>query len=127
MLYAYAITWRGEPPPVAGLDGAALRAVGDAPAAIVSDQAELPLRAEPEDLWAHEAVVEAAMEQGPVLPLRAGTSFQGEARLVEVLRARAPEFKRSLRRVEGAVELGIRAVVDVAPSENGGPVSVAGP
>jgi hypothetical protein len=127
MLYAYAIARRGEPPLVAGLGGAALRAVGDEPVAIVSDHGELPLRAEPEDLWAHEAVVEAAMELGPVLPMRAGTAFADEGELLETLRGRAGEFRRALERVEGAVELGIRAVVDLEPSGNGKPPSGAGP
>jgi hypothetical protein len=128
MLYAYAITRPGDPPDSEGLGGAALRAVGEGGlVAIVSEHDELPLRAEPEDLWAHEAVVEAAMKSGPVLPMRIGTSLRGERELLDALRARAPQFRRALERVEGAVELGIRAVVDVAPSENGTPVTGAGP
>src|SRR4051794_37655172 len=55
MLYAYAITGRGAPPDIDGLGGAALRAVGDDPVAIVSEHDELPLRSDAEDLWAHEA------------------------------------------------------------------------
>src|SRR4051794_41797188 len=99
-----------------------MRALGDEPAVIVSDHGDLPLRAEPEELWAHEAVVEAAMERGPVLPMRLGTSFSSEDALLDTLRSRAPEFRRALARVEGAVELGIRAVLDLEPSENGRPV-----
>lgn len=127
MLYAYAITGPVGPPDIEGLGGAPLRAVGHDVVAIVSEHHELPLRAEPEDLWAHEAVVEAAMERGPVLPMRVGTSFPGEAELLEVLRGRAREFRRALTRVDGAVELGIRAVLDLAPSENGTPAAGAGP
>jgi hypothetical protein len=127
MLYAYAIAASADAPEIEGLGGAPVRAVGHDVVAIVSEHQELPLRAEPEDLWAHEAVVEAAMEQGPVLPMRLGTSFPGEGDLREVLHARAAEFARALARVDGAAELGIRAVLDLAPSENGGPAGGAGP
>src|SRR3954469_25136614 len=99
MLYAYAITWRGEPPPVAALHGAALRAVGDEPAAIVSDHGQLPLRAEPEDLWPHEAGLEGAMGRRAVLPMRAGPAFADERELLDSLRGRAGEFRRALERV----------------------------
>jgi hypothetical protein len=127
MLYAYAITRQGEPPAMEGLDGSPLRVVGDGVVAIVSEHEELPLRSDPQDLWAHEAVVEAVMEGGPALPMRLGTAFPDEQELLDTLRARAPEFHRALDRVEGAVELGIRAVVDLEPSDNGRPVNGAGP
>src|SRR4051794_32732643 len=126
MLYAYGITGWVEPPEIQGLDGAPLRTVGDDVVAIVSEHDELALRAEPEDLWAHEAVVEAAMEEGPILPMRLGTSFADEAELLNALRGRGREFRRALDRVEGAVELGIRAAVDLEPSDNDRPVKGGG-
>jgi gas vesicle protein GvpL/GvpF len=89
--------------------------------AIVTEHEAPPAGADPEVLWAHEAAVEAAMEQGAVLPMRVGSSFVGEAELLEALGARLPEFRRMLQRVKGAVELGIRAVVDVERSEGADP------
>src|SRR2546423_14784106 len=70
VLYAYAISRSAQPPRVRGLKGAALRAVGDARqgvCALVSEHQEPPVAAEPEDFWAHEAVVESAMHDGAVL------------------------------------------------------------
>jgi hypothetical protein len=114
VLYAYAICQSEQPPKISGLKGATLQAIGDAPQgpwAVVSEHQEPPVAADPEDLWRHEAVVEAAMEDGAVLPMRVGTLFSDEAALIGALRARQAEFRRALRRVDGAVELGVRAVL----------------
>ena len=115
MLYAYAISNSPKAPEIPGLKGAALRTVGDpreGVCAIVSEHEHPPVAADPEDLWAHEAVVEAAMRDGSVLPMRVGSSFADEADLVGALRARQAEFRRALQRVDGAVELGVRAVLE---------------
>jgi hypothetical protein len=120
VLYAYAICQSEQPPRIAGLHGATLKVVGDARqgvCAIVSEHEEPPMAADPEDLWAHEAVVEAAMEDGPVLPMRVGSLVGDDRELVTVLRARRAAFQRTLARVEGAVELGVRAVL--APQQEG--------
>jgi Gas vesicle synthesis protein GvpL/GvpF len=117
MLYAYAITPIANPPGAGGLDGASLRTIGeDGLMAIVSQHEELPVTVRPEALWAHETVVEAAMEQGPVLPMRAGSSFASEAELRDAVRDRTEQFQAALARVEGHVELGVRALLDVEAS-----------
>lgn len=82
------------------------------------------LQASEANLWAHEAVVEALMEEGAVLPARFGTVLQSVDRLRDELISRQQEFGRALDRVRGRVELGVRAVwperaaVD-APAESG--------
>src|SRR4051794_2566435 len=96
VLYAYAISESSKPPEIHGLKGATLRAVGnprEGVCAIVSEHEKPPAAVDPEDLWAHEAVVEAAMQDGAVLPMRVGSSFADEADLVGALRARQVEFR----------------------------------
>ena len=119
MLYLYAITGPADPPPGAlGLRDAPLRAVWeDGLCAVVSEHAELQLEASEEDLWAHESAVEALMEQGPVLPMRLGSIVLDEAAARQTLRSRAEEFEAGLERVLGAVELGVRATLDISPEE----------
>jgi Gas vesicle synthesis protein GvpL/GvpF len=75
-------------------------------------------------LWAHEAVVEALMEEGAVLPARFGTVLESVDRLRDELVSRQQEFGRALDRVRGRVELGVRAVwperaAADAPAESG--------
>jgi hypothetical protein len=128
VLYAYAISESAQPPAVGGLKGTTLRAVGDARqgvCAIVSEHRQPPVAADPEDLWAHEAVVEAAMRDGAVLPMRVGSAFADEAELVGALRARQSEFRRALERVDAAVELGVRAAL--APEQPGADPPSPGP
>jgi Gas vesicle synthesis protein GvpL/GvpF len=68
------------------------------------------MRATEGDLWAHEAVVEALMEDGAVLPARFGTVVESVERLRDELVSRQQEFVSALNRVRGRVELGVRAV-----------------
>src|SRR5689334_3999974 len=70
-----------------------------------------PLPADPDErtLWHHEAVVEAAMERGPVLPMRFGSVVDD---VTGFLAARHEELARSPERVRGAVELSVRIVED---------------
>src|SRR5204862_7171797 len=122
MLYVYAITDVPQPPGVAGLDGASLRAIGAGGlAAVVSQHEELRRAEEADELWAHERVVEAAMEQGAVLPMRIGSVVEDEAAVASLLRRRGQAFRDALARVRGAVELGVRLVIDAGDDE---PVAV---
>jgi Gas vesicle synthesis protein GvpL/GvpF len=68
------------------------------------------LRATEANLWEHEAVVEALMHDGAVLPARFGTVLESIDRLRDELVGRQEEFRRALDRVRGRVELGVRAV-----------------
>lgn len=116
MLYVYAITESAARPRGLGLRSAPLTVIGDeAPFAVASDH-DRSIEPGEDDLWGHERVVEELMKKGPVLPLRFGTKVADEARLATVLEERRDEFKAALRRVRGAVELGVRARVRANPS-----------
>jgi gas vesicle protein GvpL/GvpF len=82
----------------------------DGIAGVYGSPPEEELRATEATLWAHEAVVEALMEGGAVLPARFGTVLESVDRLREELAARQEQFARGLDRVRGRVELGVRAV-----------------
>ena len=73
--------------------------------------------ADAETLWRREALLEALMEQGALLPVRYGTVVADEAAAVEAVSGRRDAFVRTLARVRGAVELSVRAVgpADAAP------------
>ncbi len=125
MLHLYAIADSpASPPGVLGLAGAEVRIVGDAaPFALVSEHEGLPERLSEEDLWAHEAVVEAAMDLAAVLPMRFDGAVADEVELRRILGERRAEFEALLTAVRGAVELGVRA--QLAVEEDGGAASKA--
>jgi hypothetical protein len=111
VLYVYLITDTGRAPQRAGLRGSSLRLVGVGDLfALVSELDEKRTRkiAE-EDLWTHERLAEEAMQYGPVLPMRFGSTVADEAALRSILRDRRTEFRAALERVRGAVEIGLRA------------------
>ena len=112
MIHAYLIC---EPPTAAslpsrrGLGGARLRvALADGLAAIYSQHRSL--RASPERVLAHERVIEAAMANGTVLPLRFGTRLGGEEELRAAISARRDDLVAALERVRGQVEMGLRVI-----------------
>jgi hypothetical protein len=110
MLHVYAIVDSPASPEVAGLGGAELRTVGEgAPFAVVSEHDRLSPQLSEDDLWAHEAVVEALMDRATVLPMRFDASVAEEAELRRILGERREEFEALLAAVRGAVELGVRA------------------
>lgn len=115
MLYLYAITEDPRVPDERGLHGAPLRSIGEHGLfAIASEHAEEPADAGADDLWAHEAVVEASMELGSVLPVRFGTTLPDELAVGALLRRRRVELKSALGRVRDRVELGVRALAPAA-------------
>jgi hypothetical protein len=78
--------------------------------AVVSDAAlEAP---EPtiEHVLAHEGVIEEAMAEHTVLPLRFGVVFASEARVKEMLAENYPQYKENLARLDGKVELGLKVL-----------------
>jgi hypothetical protein len=91
-------------------------AVTEADGRLIAIVGELPeeLRPDERSLRHHDAVVEATMQHGPVLPMR----FGSVVRDVEAfLAAREDEFREGLERVRGCVELGVRvAEPDDAPA-----------
>jgi Gas vesicle synthesis protein GvpL/GvpF len=108
LLYAIA---EGEPGTIdgTGLDGRDLRGVGDGGlVAVVSDhqpRAATPTAA----LWEYEETVESLMDRLTVLPVRFGSVLADDAAARAELRARRAWLRQALRRVRGAVELGVRA------------------
>ena len=110
MLYLYCIARSSSLPDCVGIQGRPLRPIeGEGLFAIASEHAHLRLEEGAEWLWEHERVVEALMAVGPVLPMRVGSCLPSEDAIRTALRARRDEFDHALERVEGAVELGVRA------------------
>jgi gas vesicle protein GvpL/GvpF len=61
---------------------------------------------------AHEDVLRAFAAATAVVPLRFGTIYRDAGDVADLLEARAEEFRASLDRVRGRVELGVKAWVD---------------
>lgn len=130
VLYLYAITDAHEPPLIPGLEGAPVAAVREGGlTAIVSDHDDLVLRADEETLWGHESVADALMADAAALPMRFGSVLANADAVRAMLRDRAGELGRALDRVRGAVELGVRIVLDEEPAETtpGGAAAARGP
>jgi hypothetical protein len=82
--------------------------------AVVGEVAE-PLPQTPEGAVAHDVVVEALLEHAAaVLPARLGQPFADRAALVAATNGNVPALRRTLARVRGCVELGIRLSSDEA-------------
>src|SRR5687768_9774907 len=114
MIYVYAITGANceIPPDLCGLDGRPALSRTLKNVAIVYGEVAGP-RVEPsaENLWQHEAVVEAVMRRcEAVLPVRFGMTFGDEAGLDEVVARHASVLATGLERVRGCVEMGVRVV-----------------
>lgn len=120
MIYLYAIVEATAAVPACpGLDDASLRLVRSSEVAgLYSAHEQLELRPQPAALWRHEQVVEAAMQTGPTLPVRFGTTFADDDALRSALERDAAPLQRQLGRVQGCVELAVRVgVVDGRLSE----------
>jgi gas vesicle protein GvpL/GvpF len=131
VLYLYAVTESPTPPELLGLRGSPLRTVGEAGLfAIVSEHEELRIQPTEDDLWAHDGVVEALMDEASVLPVRLGSLMADDAGVLAFLRERRHEFELALERVRGAVELGVRAAMapeDAVEPEPEDAAGAAGP
>jgi hypothetical protein len=96
-----------------GIGGRKLRLVAaEDLAAIVSDTTP-PVRAGKEELTTHARVLQRALENGPVLPMRFGVVMPGDEAVVEELLDPYREvLSEQLRELQGAVELHLRATYD---------------
>jgi hypothetical protein len=123
VIYVYAIAEREAPAPSEpGLGGAPVERLAEGElAAFVTHDPPGGVEPSAETLWEHEGVVERLMRSGPVLPMRFGSVVREEGALRDLLADRAPEFERSLERVRGRVELGLRALarLDVPEPDEG--------
>src|SRR4051812_25408198 len=109
MLYVYAISESPRPPKITGLHDSPLQAIeGAGLSAIVSEHEDLRLEAGEDELWTHEQVVEDAMNDGAVLPMRFVSSLADESAVITALRKGRQGYRRALDRVRGAVELAVR-------------------
>jgi hypothetical protein len=115
VLYLYAITEPLSPlDGVIGVRGASPRFVrAGGLAAVVSGFDMTSSELGEDEMWAHDRVVEAVMDRAPVLPMRLGSLLADDAAVRNVLRQRGREWAEGLERVRGAVELGIRAAIEV--------------
>jgi hypothetical protein len=101
----------------AGLDGAPLIAIEhDGVALVVSRHPSSFPEPTAETLWRYEEIVERLMSRQPILPARFGSVLGDEDEARNALCARHHELSRSLDRVRGAAELGIRATWSHAPT-----------
>jgi hypothetical protein len=104
--YLYCLTAHAAPdPPLAtvGLDGGAVRRLGDA---WVSDVAERSVQATVERIRSHDAVVAVAFDTGSTpLPARFGQTFASDDECVAALSAKQAAMSAGLARVAGMVEM----------------------
>ncbi|MFE9440238.1 GvpL/GvpF family gas vesicle protein [Streptomyces sp. NPDC006602] len=98
------------------------------------DFAEKPLHAHLEDLdWvtatarAHQGVIDALTVVTTPLPLRLGTVFRDDSGLRTMIEEREDDFRRTLDRLEGRVEWGVKVYAEPEPEapENGRPAQKA--
>lgn len=110
MIYLYAIIEStAGVPACTGLEDAPLQLAGSTMvAALYSTHQQLDPRPQPEQLWRHEQVVEAAMKSGPALPARFGTIFADDQALRGALERDGDHLRRQLERMRGCVELAVR-------------------
>jgi Gas vesicle synthesis protein GvpL/GvpF len=113
--YVYAFTHSAHPLPVDGLAGVGAQATPlrvvrhDGLAAVVSDAPE-SLRAKRRDLEIHHRVLEILGGGGALLPMRFGMLAPDDAAVQATLASRADHYRTLLARVEGRVELNVKAV-----------------
>jgi hypothetical protein len=105
---------QAEAPAAAGIAGAPLQLIADGrAAALVSRLPSEELTMGREELRAHSKVLEQALEQGTVLPMRFGVVMEGEQAVRrDLLAAHREQLAEQLERLAGMVELKLRAVYD---------------
>lgn len=124
MLWVYGVVGgsSGEPPATNGVDGHPVvlhrhAGVGALVSRVPREQfGEEALKARLEDLAglealarAHDAVLEAAMASGAVVPFRLCTVYSSPERLVAMLEREGPSLTSALRRLERSEEWGVKA------------------
>jgi len=110
-MYVYGVAERGRTLRASGVVDAAVCTVEHGSlAAIVSPVPSLHLRAKRRDILAHQDVLQRVFAKGTVIPFRFGTVLAGEDAVVsELLEPRHDDFARLLDRLDGVVELSVRA------------------
>jgi gas vesicle protein GvpL/GvpF len=110
-MYVYGVAERGRTLRGIGVVDAAVTVVEHGSlAAIVSPVPSLHLRAKRRDILAHQDVLQRAFAKGTVIPFRFGMVFGGEDAVVsELLEPRHDDLTGLLERLDGLVELSVRA------------------
>jgi hypothetical protein len=129
LLWVYGVVGgsAGEPPPTEGVDGHPVvlhrhAGVGALVSRVPRDQfSEEALKARLEDLddlealaRTHDAVLEAAMGWGAVVPFRLCTVYSSRERLVTMLEREGRALTSALRRLERTEEWGVKAFLRTA-------------
>ncbi|RII17919.1 Gas vesicle synthesis protein GvpL/GvpF [Streptomyces sp. YIM 130001] len=113
-MYVYAIVPAGTSVPQdavgVGKPPAVLHTLSAGRLAAVVSAAPAQLRARRRDLLAHQNLLMALVEAGPVLPMRFGTVAADEAALRAQLAAAEPEHLAALERLTGQVEINVKAL-----------------
>ncbi len=106
----------GSPPAVAGIAGADLELVADKEvAALTSVAPDAYLEAGREELFTHSRVLEAALEQGTVLPMRFGVVMPDDDALRErLLGEHHDELAAQLAAMDGKVEFSVKGLYEEA-------------
>lgn len=126
--YLYAFLSHEDLPPMAGIDGhSPLNRIGEEGIMALASQVPLAefgeeaLRRNLEDpRWLeekvrlHEAIVEAALARGPVLPMKFATIFLDPERIRTVMRERATVIGEALEFLRDKVEWGVRGFANRA-------------
>jgi hypothetical protein len=121
MIWVYGICDRADIPPPRrrGLAQAPLDGVREgALLAVITRHGSRVGEPAPDSLWVHERVVERLMADRTVLPMRFGSTVDGDGELRARLVSGQARFLALLARVEGRVELGVR-VIQLAGAQNG--------
>jgi hypothetical protein len=110
-LILYAIADRGHviPAGTTGLGGSSLRSISAGELVAIVSAGKASAEATPDALLEFEHTVEMLMEERTVLPARFGTELDDEDAALDLLSTRHRQFADALRRVGGAVEMGVRA------------------
>ncbi|HEY2441343.1 MAG TPA: GvpL/GvpF family gas vesicle protein [Solirubrobacteraceae bacterium] len=124
LVYAIADAEHALPPRLSGLDDDPLRSVAHGGLSAVVGECNDAPTVTPAALVRFEQTVEELMGDGTVLPARFGTILSDEAAVEQLLSSRHDQLADALRRVTGAVELGVRAAW---PDDDAGPNRPPGP
>ncbi len=114
--YIYAIIPDRGPLTLAatGLDETPVYCIGDGRvAAVVSDLKTPRIRPQRRNMAAHQGVLRALLEQVTPLPAAFGLVADSEAAIKRILKEQQQAFLEQLNRVDGCVEMGVRAAWDV--------------
>ena len=109
LLYAIADREHVIPAGTTGLGGSRLWSISAGELVAIVGASPPSLEVTPDALMDFEHTVEALMEERTVLPARFGTTLDDERAAAELLSSRHRQFADALRRVGGAVEMGVRA------------------